>query len=358
MNLHISLSISVFLLSSLLAYALIPKLIRLAMRKGYTVRPRDREIDIPKAIRKASHNYSIPLTGGLAIVLPFTLIGLSALLFFPQLFDGSWSMGRFAALLISASVVAALGLMDDIHRLSYLLRFLVTIPLMALLLFLTVKGQVFYLPGGYTHTIGYPELILLLFWCLGLSNAINLIDGLDGSAAGIIVIASIWLGLITTTDAFLVTLVLTAIIAACIAFLAYNFHPAKIFMGSTGTLFLGFVLAILTIWPPTRETPNYFFPYAILIFAVPLADMLLVFVVRLWHGRNPFVAASWHIHDRVLLTGVGRKKASVMIWSLSFFCGMAAYLGFREVVPFLLAAAVCVALLAAFYAWTAFKQKV
>lgn len=350
MQTYVPLTLIVFAVSSIATYALIPSLIRLAFKKGFTVTPRHRRIQIPPVIRRASHNYTIPLTGGLAIFLPFVVSMLLVLLLFPDLFAGPWHLTRFLALLISGSAVAATGLADDIYKLSHRARFWVTIPLMGIMLWFTALNQVFYLPGDYLHHIGYVELVVLLIWCLGLSNAINLIDGLDGAAAGIVAIAALWLGLITTADAFLVTIVLTTVTASCIAFLAFNFHPARIFLGSTGTLFMGFVLAVLTIWPPTREMDNYFFPYAVLIFALPLTDMAVVFLIRLWHGRNPFTADSWHIHDRVLLTGASRKQACLIIWGVSFVCGLVAYLSFRGLIPYLVAVALTLGVLGVFYA--------
>ena len=313
------------------------------------VKPRDHRIDIPPATRKASHDYPIPLTGGLAVLAAFAISMLVALLVFPELFAAEGIGIRFGGLFLAALLVGLTGLVDDIRKLSYKSRLLIGGLVMLLLLVVTIYGETFLLPGGFRWQIGVPELILLLVWCLGLSNAINLIDGLDGSAAGIIAIATLWLGLITTIDAFLVTVVLTSIMASCVAFLAFNFYPASIFLGSTGTLFLGFVLALITIWPPAREMPNYFFPYAILIFAVPLADMSVVFLERIMHGKNPFVADSWHIHDRVLLTGMGRKQAAMTIWGVSFLCGLFAYLAFRGLLPYLVAAALTALALILFY---------
>jgi len=346
---HLVLSLLVFLLSSLTSYTLNNYLRKLAFKRGWVVKPRDMRIDIPPAIRKASHPYKIPLTGGLAFLVAFALSMLVSLALFPDIFTGGEMGLRFAGLLVASMVIGLMGFVDDMRKLGYQIRFLVAGLTMLVLLAFTVYGEVFLLPGGLTVQIGIPELLLLLVWCLGLGNSINLIDGLDGSAAGIVAIGAVWLWLISPTDAFLVTLVLMSILACCIVFLTYNFYPASIFLGSTGTLFLGFVLALITIWPPTREMPNYFFPYAIIIFAVPLVDMALVFFIRLLHGRNPFVANSWHIHDRVLLTGAGRKQAAVVIWALSFCCGLLAYLAFRGVMPYLVAVGLTGLLLLSFY---------
>ncbi len=206
-----------------------------------------------------------------------------------------------------------------------------------------------YLPGGILWKIGYFEIFLLLIWCLGLLNSINLIDGLDGSASGIIVLATIFLSLITSVEAYLVTMVLMIILASCIAFLSYNFHPAKIFLGSSGTLFLGYILSILTIWQPNHYTSNYFLPYAVLVFAVPIVDMAVVFTVRLAKGKNPFIADSWHIHDRVLLTGLSRKKAVAVIWGVSFLCGLTAYLSYIHFFGYYSALGIVAILLILFY---------
>ena len=350
MNIYLGLSLLVFLTASLVVYLLIPPLRRVAFKKGITVTPRDRQIDIPPAIRKASHSYQIPLTGGVAFLAAFAVSMLVSLLVFPGLFTDKAMQIRFAGLFVASLLIGLMGLADDLYDISYKLRLLVAAAAIGALLAITVYGELFLLPGGHVVRIGIPELLILLIYCMGLSNAINLADGLDGSAAGMVAIGALWMGFITTTDAFLATIVLMCILASCVAFLAYNFHPASIFLGSTGTLFLGFVMALITIWPPTQQLPNYFFPYALIIFTVPLADMTVVFSIRLLHRKNPFTADSWHIHDRLLLTGAGRKKATVTLWLLSFVCGLLAYLSFRGVLPYLVAAGLTALMLITFYA--------
>ncbi len=349
MDTHFTLSLFVFLLSSVATYLLIPPLRKLGLKKGWVARPRDTRVDIPQATRKASHPYEIPLTGGLVFLVTFVMsmgvLGVAS----PALLS-SWDGGvRFAGLFIGAVLIGLMGLADDIRRMGYRPRLLVAGLVTLALLVLTVYGEQFVLPGGLTLNVGIPELLLLLVWCLGLTNAINLIDGLDGSATGIIAIAALWLLLMTPADALPAAVVLPAIIACCIAFLAYNFHPASIFLGSTGTLLLGFTLAILSSWPPSAHAPNYLLPYAILVFAVPLADMAVVVIVRLWHGKNPFTTDSWHIHDRVLLAGANRKQAALSIWALSFASGGMAYMAFRGLVPYLVAAGLTALLMGCFY---------
>lgn len=349
MDTHFTLLLLVFLLSSFATHLIVPSLRKLGFQKGWVVKPRDARVDIPSATRKASHPYEIPLTGGLVFLATFVMsMGLLGLAF-PALLSSWDGWGRFAGLFVASMLIGIMGLSDDIRRMGYRPRLLVAGLTSLALLLLTVYGQQFVLPGGFAVNVGIPELLLLLVWCLGLTNAINLIDGLDGSATGIIAIAAVCLRLMTPAEALPAAAVLTAIIACCVAFLAYNFHPAIIFLGSTGTLFLGFTLAILSIWPTSENMPNHLLPFAILVFAVPLYDMGAVMFVRLWHRKNPFKADSWHIHDRLLLTGVSRKQAAFILWMLSAACGSIAYLTFREMVPYLVAVGLTALMLSGFY---------
>lgn len=357
MHPYLTLSVLTFLLSSLTTYLLIPRLRKLGFKKGWIVRPRERKVTIPPAIRPASHPYDIPLTGGIALLAAFVISVLTYLVFFGGLPAGDPFALQYAGLVLAATVIGLMGLVDDIHRIGYKPRLLIGGLTVLILLLFTIYGETLLLPGGFIVHIGVPEMLVLLIWTLGLTNAINLIDGLDGSAAGIVAIASIWLGLMIPQDAMFATVVLSAIIASCIAFLAYNFHPAKIFLGSTGTLFLGFTLATLSVWPSNGQTPIYLLPYAFLIFAVPVGDMALVVLIRSWHGKNPLSTDSWHIHDRVLLTGVSRKQASHIIWFLSCCCGAVAYISFRGLIPYLAAAGIVFILLTTFYFVVARLQK-
>jgi len=321
-------SAGIFILSTLLAYLFTPLVINYAHKKGYICTPRDREIDIPRKIRKRSHDYQIPVIGGWIIFIPFLITMLLSIFFLDVLFPEDQSKFQFYALFVSSALIFIIGYFDDIKRLSYITRFVTEIIVILVILIVTVKDTYMILPGNISWKIGYFEIFILLIWCLGLLNSINLIDGLDGSASGLIVIATIFLSLITSVEAYLVTMALMIILASCIAFLSYNFYPAKIFLGSSGTLFLGYTLSVLTIWQPNHYTSNYFLPYAVLIFALPIVDMSVVFAVRLAKGKNPFIADSWHIHDRVLLTGLSRKKAVSVIWGVSFLCGLTAYLSY------------------------------
>lgn len=346
---HHILTILVFVFSTLVAYALIRPLIRWAFKNGFVVTPRDREVSIPPSVRKASHGYRIPLTGGLSILVPFMLSMLLARLVFPGLFANPEAERMFWFLLVGCVGFAVVGLIDDVRHLDYRLRFLFPVLIIAALLFFTVMGHVLVLPGGYRTDIGVFEAVVLLVWVLGLSHSVNLVDGLDGSAAGIMAIACVWLGLLIPDGNAVANVALTSLLASYIAFLAFNFHPARLFLGSTGTLFPGFAMAVLSIWPGMPGLPNHFFAYAVLVLAVPLADMALVFFIRLWHGKNPFTTDSWHIHDRVLRTGASRKQAAWVIWGLAFVCGLVAYLSFRGLLPFLMAALMVAAIVGGFY---------
>ncbi len=349
MSYYLFFSGEIFIISTLLAYFTAPYVIKFAHKKGYICTPRDREIDIPRKIRKRSHDYQIPVIGGWVIFIPFLITMLSSIFFLDKLFPDDHYKLRYFLLFISSVFIFIIGYFDDIKRLSYITRFLIEIIIILSILILTLKDNYMILPGLPPWKIGWIEIFILLIWSLGLCNSINLIDGLDGSASGLIVIATVFLSLITAVEAFLVTMVLMSVMAACIAFLSYNFHPAKLFLGSSGTLFLGYVLSILTVWQPNHYTSNYYLPYAVLIFAVPITDMVVVFTVRILKGKNPFIADSWHLHDRVLLTGLSRKQSVLLIWGLSLLCGLTAYLSYLQIFGYFIAVGIVAVLVFSFY---------
>ncbi|MCK9618087.1 MAG: undecaprenyl/decaprenyl-phosphate alpha-N-acetylglucosaminyl 1-phosphate transferase [Lentimicrobiaceae bacterium] len=349
MNNYLLFTFFIFFISTITAYITIPWVIKFAYSRNYVCTPHDSFVDVPGKIRKKSHDYSIPVIGGLVIIFPFFISMIVMWLFRHSYFSDSVLLFRFYALFISTIIISIIGYIDDIKKVSYLKRLILETIVISVMLFLTVKDSVYIIPLLGPHKIGYIELFILLIWCVGLLNSINLIDGLDGLATGIMIIATLFFSFTTTIEAFLITLVLMSVLASCIAFLSFNFYPAKLFLGSSGTLVLGYLLSILTVWSPVPKIENYYFQYAIFFFALPITDMLIVFSVRLFHGMNPFTADSWHVHDRVLLTGIPRKYATILLWTISGLCGLCGYCAFKAVFSYHLAILFVIILLSIFY---------
>jgi len=173
--------------------------------------------------------------------------------------------------------------------------------------------------------LGWLALPLTVAWIVGLTNAVNLVDGLDGLAAGISGIAAVTIGIIARMESFSSAGTLAMILGVCaLAFLRYNFHPAKLFMGDTGALFLGYSLAVLSIMGFTKmaTTMSLFLP--ILVLGVPIFDTLLAIVRRLVNHTPIFSPDKDHLHHRLLQTGLSHKNVVFVVYGVCLFLSLSA----------------------------------
>ena len=170
-------------------------------------------------------------------------------------------------------------------------------------------------------------MLLTLLWVVACTNALNLIDGLDGLAAGLAAIGSLsMLTVALTLSAPTAAVLLAALNGACLGFLPYNRSPARIFMGDTGSQFLGYVLGTVSVLGLLKfhALASFFIPP--LILAVPLTDTAFAFLRRLLHGQSPFRADRGHIHHRLLDRGLSQKQTVSLLYGLSSLQGLAAIL--------------------------------
>jgi len=289
-------SVVAFLLSLLCGTILTPIVRRLAHRYG--------ALDHARSSRKI-HGQPIPRLGGIAIVIAFytPLVGL--LLFqtgVGQLFyaERDHVIGLFAGGLS----IAALGLYDDLRGANAWKKFLVQFAVAGLLYYLGFRIDVIANPLGSEIHLGWVSLPFTVFWIVGVINALNLIDGLDGLAGGVALVA------ITTT--FLVSLqrghplmmlFTSALAGAIVGFLLYNFNPASIFMGDTGSMFLGFVLSATAIQTNQKSTTAVAVLIPAIALGLPIMDTLLAIARRALRGRPLFQADKEHIHHRLIAAG-------------------------------------------------------
>ncbi|MBQ9718569.1 MAG: undecaprenyl/decaprenyl-phosphate alpha-N-acetylglucosaminyl 1-phosphate transferase, partial [Clostridia bacterium] len=231
--------------SSLLAYAMTPIVRVLAFRIG--------AVDVPLDNRRI-HKKPMPRIGGLAIYLSFTLTTIIFCKPTPELIT-IW---------IGGGALVILGILDDIYRLNAWLKLIVQL---GVAIFAVVNGCVIdhINLGGVYVSLGVLSAPLTVLWIAGLTNAINLIDGLDGLACGVSAISSMSLLLVVMLQGDFVSAIICAILlGSCLGFLPFNFNPARIFMGDTGALFLGFTLAVISVF-------GVFKLHAVLAFLVPFA---------------------------------------------------------------------------------------
>lgn len=293
-----------FLIAVAISYILTPLVIKLAYGVGALDKPNKRKV----------HKKPIPRLGGLAIYLAFAVAVLYALPF-----------AEIKGILISSSLIVVLGIIDDLKQLSAKVKLLGQIGAALVLVCFGIRIEWISNPINgifYLHKLSIP---VTLFWVVGVTNTVNLIDGLDGLAAGVSTIASVTLLLAAFRFGQASTIFMTAAIAgACIGFLRYNFNPAKIFMGDTGSMFLGFVLSAVAITGTLKSATTIALGVPILALGLPIIDTACAIIRRYQNGTPIYKADKGHFHHRLLALGMSQKKAVLVMYGISSILGMAA----------------------------------
>lgn len=270
-------------------------------------------IDVPEDGRRM-HKIPIPRLGGLAIFGGFFAATIVFCEFSPML----------AALWIGGSVITVLGVLDDIYRLNALVKLLVQIAVSAIPVILNIKITQITLFGSIISFGGW-SVPVTMFWIVALTNAINLIDGLDGLSCGVSAICSISLLMVTIQQKDTASIILTAILAgSCIGFLPFNSNPAKIFMGDTGALFLGYTMSLISINGLFKTHTILSFMIPLSIFALPIFDTAFAFIRRIFKGQSPFKADRGHLHHRLIDMGLSQKQSVYILYSICAILGLSA----------------------------------
>ncbi|MCI8610849.1 MAG: undecaprenyl/decaprenyl-phosphate alpha-N-acetylglucosaminyl 1-phosphate transferase [Clostridiales bacterium] len=291
--------------AALISYTVTPPVRLLAFRIG--------AVDIPTDARRM-HKKPTPRIGGLGIFIGFTVSTLVFCDFSAELF-AIWTGG---------AILVILGILDDILRLSALLKLLVQICAAGVAVcFGVVIDQVTMF--GTVIEFGIFAIPITLLWIVGLSNAINLIDGLDGLACGVSAITSLSiLGVVLITGDMTSALITAILVGACGGFLPYNKNPASIFMGDTGALFLGYTLAIISVQGVFKLHTVLSFLVPLSIFALPLLDTLVAICRRLIHKQSPFHPDRGHLHHKLVDMGFTHKEAVRLLYAISGIMGLVA----------------------------------
>lgn len=291
----------VFAATLALTIGLTPQAMRLAIRRGV--------FDSPSEIKAQAS--PVPYLGGLAIVTAFASALAAAAVLRPP--EGG---PREILILIGLGLgLAVMGLVDDLRGLGPILRLAIEGGA-ALAVWSTSDGAALF-------TNDKIDLLVTVGWIVGVTNALNLLDNMDGLSAGVAAIAAGWFFVIAASNGqFLVATLAIALAGCALGFLRDNFPPARIYMGDAGSLFLGFMLAVLGIKlrfdGPTQVT--FFVP--ILVLGVPLFDTVLVTVNRLLHGRNPMLGGRDHTSHRLVFVGVPVTATVLLVYvgALSLGC--------------------------------------
>ncbi|MFW7368018.1 glycosyltransferase family 4 protein [Vagococcus fluvialis] len=302
-------------LTMILAFLLTPLIKKLAFKIGAVDKPNSRRVN----------KVAMPTAGGLAIYIAFSI---SVLFFFPDLIPMKYAIH----LVVSSGIVVVTGLIDDIFELKPRQKLLgVTLAALYVCFVFDVTVSTISLPhiGAIPlQWLSYPFTIL---WIASLTNAINLVDGLDGLASGISIIALTTIGIIgyvaSATDAVKLQVPLTIFILlmSVLGFFPFNFYPAKIFLGDTGALLLGFLISVLSIQGLKNATLITLIT-PLVILGVPITDTLFAMIRRKLNNRPISSADKMHLHHRLISLGFTHRGAVLTIYSMAIIFSVIAML--------------------------------
>ncbi len=308
--------LAILIMSALVTYFLTPFAKRLAFLWGAVDMPGERKI----------HHQPMARLGGVAVFVGFCS-PWAAFYFLDNRVTATFQNYErlFGGLVIGAAMMFALGLYDDIRGAGARQKFLFQI-VAALGLYLNgYRITVLSNPFGAPIELGWFSLPISVLWMVGITNAMNLLDGIDGLATGVTACIALSLAIINIAAGNIMVALLTLCLAgACLGFLPHNFAPAKIFLGDAGSLFIGLVLSCIGILSLFKAVTATFILVPILLFGLPLYDTLSVMFGRMLRGKPMFQADKTHIHHRLLELGWSQKKAVFTLYTLTLLFGFLA----------------------------------
>ena len=302
-----------FLTSFLTTYLAVPKIIFFADKFRLSDTPGER----------ASHKRTVPIFGSIAIFSGF----LFSLLFWAEL-------DKIQFILVSFVIVFFVGVIDDLLGLTPYKKLIGQIIAILIVIYLgDIKIDNMHGALGIYDLSDFSATLFTIFVVVVIINGFNLIDGVDGLAAGLGILSSFCFGVITFyMNHFDIAIISFSLMGSLLAFLKYNFNPAKIFMGDSGSLVVGMILSILAINSiryglvfETISFPNKGPLVAIVFLAIPLFDSLRVFLVRIRNGKNPLYPGREHIHHALLDLGLGHKRTAGFLYLVSSLLIIASY---------------------------------
>ncbi|HMA59922.1 MAG TPA: MraY family glycosyltransferase [Halanaerobiales bacterium] len=257
----------------------------------------------------------IPNTGGIAI---FTAFIISYFLF------NDHSLSTYG-IMFGATFIFILGLIDDIFEISPLVKLLGQIGAASILIYYGVQINFITNPLGGMIYLGYFSFPVTILWVVGITNTVNLIDGLDGLAAGISIIATMTLFAVAMQEYRLIPAVLAIALAGSLSgFLKFNFHPAEIFMGDSGSMFTGFILAAISATGALKSAAAVTIVVPILALGVPIFDTIFAIIRRVYHNKPIGEADRGHIHHRLIALGWSHRQAVIIVYGSSLMLGATA----------------------------------
>ncbi|NLO34411.1 MAG: undecaprenyl/decaprenyl-phosphate alpha-N-acetylglucosaminyl 1-phosphate transferase, partial [Candidatus Hydrogenedentes bacterium] len=279
-------------------------------------------VDAPTSARKI-HSRAIPYLGGLPFFLAFLAVIIGLDIFAPR-----YAALEFYPMALAGFFIVLLGIYDDVCDLSSKIKLPLELLLCGALYYFGFGSTIIMRPLGGSLYIGGFAIIITALWIAGVMNAVNFTDGLDGLAAGLVCIGSLSLFAIAFQGNRVFSCILMAFLAgSTIAFLCYNIHPASVFMGDAGALFLGFIFGASTLLEQQKGVAVIALTIPMIVLTIPILDTVLSFLRRIGRASQGgfFEPDRNHLHHRLLALGLTQRQAVLALYLLSAFMGVLAF---------------------------------
>ena len=302
--------------SFIVALILTPIIRFVSIKWGFIDRPSMRKV----------HKKQIPSLGGVSIFIAFMVVVITACIQ-----DQGIISSKVWGVVLAGLILVIMGIYDDIKDMPAFIKLVGQIIVAVIAYSVGFRIEEFFGFEATTFWFKFISFIITTGWIVGVINAINLIDGLDGLACGVCAIISFFLFIVSLSSGNFVLLIFAAaLVGSCLGFLPYNFHPASIFMGDTGSMFLGFMLSLIALESYHKSTTFIAILVPIIAMAVPLIDTLLSVLRRLIKKKPLFKADKNHIHHRLLIKDKSHVRVVLTLYSVTFFFGLIA-LGLKDI---------------------------
>ena len=311
-----------FLLGFLYTLLLVPLVKRLALRFGALDKPNARKV----------HHVPIPLWGGLGVFGGYLLAMATVIALSPSFRPALTTVTRsqLLGMTIGGLLIVIVGLIDDRFGMPAKVKFACQLLIGLVMFYFGIRIDYLTVPFyGVVFLNSFESIAVTLFWIAGITNALNLIDGLDGLLAGVsLTVASVFFVVSLMKGQFVIVLVMACLAGCSIGFLRCNFNPAQIFMGDTGSLFFGLMFAGWSIIGLLKSTATFAFLMPIFLMAVPIFDTTFAILRRLWNHKPIFQADKGHLHHRLMGLGFNQRQVVLIIYAINTafgLCGLALF---------------------------------
>lgn len=294
-----------FIVAFMVSFLVMPAIIRLAKRRHWIDYPNHRKV----------HQFPVPTLGGIGV---FAGILFSWFLMYNYLHSLT-----FLVFFVSLITLLITGIIDDLKNISVSIRFIVQIAIAVAMAYSGLRVTNLHNLFGIGELPLFWQYLLTVVLLVGITNSFNFIDGIDGLAGGIGLINSLMFAVIfSVINEMVYCFIALSLAGSLLAYLYYNFYPARIFMGDSGSLVIGFILAVLAVTAvehPSFNPDSYMvlpniFVLVTATLLVPVFDTIRVFIARLLRGQSPFKADKTHIHHLIVKTGYNHKKAAIILY--------------------------------------------